>query len=224
MIAFNDAHPATRRSSRQARLEAANAINLSDPTVAAQYESDLAGGRTAARTALDARLTGVDAIFSMVASTATQAARAGYPVVTVPVGYTTNNRRPVVAAFTGAAGKDADLLAFAYAYERGAQIRQTPSQINPQTWHCVAPVPYGPRTCGPGEPTVDEAAPVTPAATPTPTPAPTVVPAPSPVVAPVKAADAHDPGAASRRSGLRRGARLRAPRDGRLRAHQRLRR
>ena len=40
---------------------------------------------------------------------------------------------------------------FAYAYERAAQIRRTPSEINPQTWHCVAPVVYLTRTCGPGE-------------------------------------------------------------------------
>lgn len=186
VLAFNDAHPVDTKKFTQARLEAANAVDLGDPATAAQYESDRSGGRTAARSALDARLAGVDAIFSMVASTATQAARAGYPVVTVPVGYTTNNRRPVAAAFTGAAGDDADLLAFAYAYERGAQIRQTPSQINPQTWHCVAPVVYGPRTCGPGEPTEDEVVP-TPEATPTPAP-PVATPAPKPLTASSKPA------------------------------------
>lgn len=178
IIAFNNAHPADTKKFGQTRLEAANTPDLSS------YESDLATGRTASQAALDARLAGVDAVFSMVASTATQAARAGYPVVTVPVGYTTNNRRPVTAAFTGAAGKDADLLAFAYAYEREAQIRQTPSHINPQTWHCVAPVVYQPRRCDAFELTVDE--PVTPQATPTPVPTVAATPTPVPVAAPVK--------------------------------------
>ena len=67
------------------------------------------------------------------------------------MGYDPTIRRPVALSFTGTAGDDAKLLGFAYAYERAAQIRRTPSEINPQTWHCVAPVVYLPRTCGPGE-------------------------------------------------------------------------
>ena len=67
------------------------------------------------------------------------------------MGYDATIRRPLALSFTGTAGDDAKLLGFAYAYEREAQIRRPPSEINPQTWHCVAIVRYLPRTCGPGE-------------------------------------------------------------------------
>jgi amidase len=90
----------------------------------------------------------VDAILSPVSTTtADMAARAGYPQIAVPAGYDPIRRRPVSLLFTGTAGDDAKLLGFAYAYERAAQIRQPPSEVNPATWHCVAPVRYIPRTC-----------------------------------------------------------------------------
>ena len=54
------------------------------------------------------------------------------------MGYDATIRRPLALSFTGTAGDDAKLLGFAYAYERAAQIRRPPSEINPQTWHCVA--------------------------------------------------------------------------------------
>ena len=91
----------------------------------------------------------MDAILSPTANTAEVGARAGYPQITVPAGYDPIRRRPVNVSFTGAAGDDAKLLGFAYAYERAARVRRTPSQVNPATWHCVAPIAYEPRTCPP---------------------------------------------------------------------------
>jgi hypothetical protein len=93
---------------------------------------------------------------SLTAAFAEVGARAGYPQITVPAGYDATVRRPVSISFTGTAGDDAKLLGFAYAYERAAQIRRPPSEINPQTWHCVAPIVYIPRTCGPGEASVPD--------------------------------------------------------------------
>ncbi len=155
IVAFNDAHPADTLKFGQARLRAAAAIDLSDPATRAGYETDLATGRTASRAWLDGLLTDVDAIVSLTASTAEVGIRAGYPQVVLPMGYDPTIRRPVALSFAGRAGDDAKLLGFAYAYERAAQIRRTPSEVNPQTWHCVAPVVYLPRTCGPGEPAPD---------------------------------------------------------------------
>jgi amidase len=88
---------------------------------------------------------------TLTAATAEVGVRAGYPQITVPMGYDATIRRPLALSFTSTAGDDAKLLGFAYAYEREAQIRRPPSEINPQTWHCVAIVRYLPRTCGPGE-------------------------------------------------------------------------
>ena len=90
-------------------------------------------------------------MLTLTAATAEVGVRAGYPQITVPMGYDATIRRPLALSFTGTAGDDAKLLGFAYAYEREAQIRRPPSEINPQTWHCVAIVRYLPRTCGPGE-------------------------------------------------------------------------
>ena len=153
IVAFNDAH-LTDLKFNQARLRAAAAIDLSNPATAATYESDLAAGRTASRAYIDTLLANggapVDALLSLTAATAEVGTRAGYPQITVPMGYDATIRRPLGLSFTGTAGDDAKLIGFAYAYERAAQIRRTPSEINPQTWHCVAPVVYLPRTCGPG--------------------------------------------------------------------------
>ncbi len=164
IVAFNDAH-LTDLKFNQARLRAAAAIDLSNPATAATYESDLAAGRTASRAYIDTLLANagapVDALLSLTAATAEVGTRAGYPQITVPMGYDATIRRPLGLSFTGTAGDDAKLIGFAYAYERAAQIRRTPSEINPQTWHCVAPVVYLPRTCGPGELAPAEVPPVT---------------------------------------------------------------
>jgi amidase len=160
IVAYNDAHPADELKFNQQRLRAAAAIDLSDPATKATYDADLAAGRTASRAYIDTLLANagapVDAILSLTAQTEEVGIRAGYPQISVPMGYDATLRRPLSLSFTGTAGDDAKLIGFAYAYERAAAIRRTPSEINPQTWHCVAPVVYIPRTCGPGEPPAPE--------------------------------------------------------------------
>jgi amidase len=160
IVAYNDAHPADELKFNQQRLRAAAAIDLSDPATATAYNADLAAGRTASRAYIDTLLANagapIDAILSLTAQTEEVGIRAGYPQISVPMGYDATLRRPLSLSFTGTAGDDAKLIGFAYAYERAAAIRRTPSEINPQTWHCVAPVVYIPRTCGPGEPPAPE--------------------------------------------------------------------
>ena len=153
VVAFNRAHPADALKFGQQRLEAAAAVDLSDPATAAQYRGDLETGRAEARAWIDGLLANggqrVDVILSPTANTAEVGARAGYPQITVPAGYDPIRRRPVNIAFAGTAGDDAELIAFAHAYERAAGVRRTPSEVNPATWHCVAPIRYVPRTCAP---------------------------------------------------------------------------
>ena len=101
IVAFNDAHPTDTLKFGQARLRAAAAIDLSDPTTATAYAADLAGGRTASRAYVDGLLANggapVDAILSLTATTAEVGIRAGYPQITVPMGYDPTIRRPFVA-------------------------------------------------------------------------------------------------------------------------------
>jgi Asp-tRNA(Asn)/Glu-tRNA(Gln) amidotransferase A subunit family amidase len=151
LIASNDAHPADTLKFGQDRLRAAAAVDLSDPATAAAYQSDLQAGRAAARAWIDGLLASndVDAIMSPTANTAEVGVRAGYPQITVSAGYDPIRRRPVNVSFTGTAGDDAKLTGFAHAFERAAGVRRTPSEVNPATWHCVAPIAYLPRTCPP---------------------------------------------------------------------------
>ena len=156
VVAYNDAHPVDEEKFGDARLKADAAIDLTNPATQATYQANLTTGRTASRAYIDGLMTGVDAIVSTPAVMAEVGIRAGYPQVTVPMGYDTTSRKPLALSFAGTAGDDAKLLGFAYAYERSAEIARTPSEINPATWHCVAPIVYLPRTCGPGELSVPE--------------------------------------------------------------------
>jgi amidase len=62
---------------------------------------------------------------------ATFAARAGWPSVVLPAGYTANSRRPVGILFVGRRWKDDRLLQLAYAFEQAHPVRRPPSAINP---------------------------------------------------------------------------------------------
>src|SRR5262249_14363505 len=155
IVAYNDAHPVDELKFNDTRLKTDAAVDLTNPTTQATYQANLTNGQAASKTYIDTLLanagTPVDAIMSTPAVMAEVGIRAGYPQVTLPMGYDTTSRRPVALSFAGTANDDAKLLGFAYAYERSAEISRTPSEINPQTWHCVAPIVYLPRTCGPGE-------------------------------------------------------------------------
>ncbi|MDC3412704.1 amidase family protein [Aquibacillus sp. 3ASR75-11] len=54
------------------------------------------------------------------------AAKAGYPSITVPAGYTASNGKPVGVTFTGKAFTEPKLIELAYAYEQGTKHRKAP--------------------------------------------------------------------------------------------------
>jgi amidase len=58
-------------------------------------------------------------------SSSTPAAVAGYPSITVPVGFVWG--LPVGMSFIGRAFSEGQLLKFAYAYEQAAKMRQQPT-------------------------------------------------------------------------------------------------
>jgi amidase len=62
---------------------------------------------------------------------ATFAARAGWPSIVLPAGYTANSRRPVGILFVGRRWSDDRLLQLAYAFEQAHPVRRPPSAINP---------------------------------------------------------------------------------------------
>ena len=144
----------------QQRLRAAAAIDLTDPATAATYNADLAAGRTASRAYLDTLLANggapVDAILSLTPQTEEVGIRAGYPQISVPMGYDATLRRPLSLSFTGTAGDDAKLLGFAYTYERAAADPAHAVGDQPADVALRRAGMYIPRTCGPGEPPAPE--------------------------------------------------------------------
>jgi amidase len=65
------------------------------------------------------------------ASGCSWAARAGWPSIVVPAGYTARGRRPVGVMFVGRPWHDAQLLAVAHAFEQAHPVRRPPRQLNP---------------------------------------------------------------------------------------------
>ena len=59
------------------------------------------------------------------------AARAGWPSIVIPAGYTANSRRPVGIMLVSRPWTDARLLQLAYAFEQAHPVRRSPVDINP---------------------------------------------------------------------------------------------
>ncbi len=59
------------------------------------------------------------------------AARAGWPSLVVPAGYTRDGRRPVGVTFLGPARAEALLIGLGYAFEQAARARRPVSVVNP---------------------------------------------------------------------------------------------
>ncbi len=136
--AFNAANPQAIKFG-QAYFDAGAAVDLSDPAQLATYEADRNRGITETRAAIDSVLTtnDLDAIVSNSSLTGT-GARAGYPTIVVPNGYTAGNLRPSGVAFTGTAWTEAELLSLAYDFEQATKTWQSPEVINPSLFRCAA--------------------------------------------------------------------------------------
>jgi amidase len=158
VIAYNDAHAQEALKFGQTQALASQAVDLSDPAQNAEYVANRDGGRAATRAAIDGALTrgtadpGDDlaAIMTPSGTLTGTGARAGYPQLTVPAGYSASGRAPVNISFNGAAYSEATLLALGYAYEQATQLRRPPSEINPSLWRCVPGSAFPPRSCAPG--------------------------------------------------------------------------
>lgn len=71
----------------------------------------------------------LDAIVGPDAPFTNQGAAAGYPTITVPMGY--NGTEPHGLAFFGQAWSEDRLLAYGYAYEQATERREPPTVVNP---------------------------------------------------------------------------------------------
>lgn len=150
IIDYNLANPVEGLKYQQRGLEAANAIDLSDPAVEAAYESDKTQGLASNRALIDAILANdpddpsddFDAVMvNRNNGLLNIAARAGYPMLTMTVGEGTGNegRNPVGVVLVGTAFSEEKLIGVAAALEQApdSYVRRAPSVTNPSMWRCV---------------------------------------------------------------------------------------
>lgn len=147
IIAFNNAHAAVALKYGQAIFLAANQLDTSPGSADTQrYLADRALDVALTRTGLDAVFNGpdgiqgteddFDAILFPQNRGAAAPAKAGYPSIVVPGGFTPPagpviNPAPFGVTFTGRAFSEARLIALAYAYEQATKHRQPPASAPP---------------------------------------------------------------------------------------------
>ena len=137
---YNIDHPEGQKFG-QVYFDQGAAVDLSDAAQLAAYEANRDRGIAETRAAIDTVLAAndVDAIVSNSGTTGT-GARAGYPSVSVPIGYTTPGSRPTSIVFLGTAWSEPELLGLAYDFEQATQLRKTPEEINPSLFRCFTVV------------------------------------------------------------------------------------
>jgi amidase len=147
IIAFNNAHAAVALKYGQAIFLAANQLDTSPGSADTQrYLADRALDLALTRTGIDALLNGpdglqgteddFDAILFPQNRGAAAPAKAGYPSIVVPGGFTPPsgaviNPAPFGVTFTGRAFSEPTLIALAYAYEQATKHRRAPASAPP---------------------------------------------------------------------------------------------
>jgi amidase len=128
--AWNEAHADVALKFGQKHVDAAVAVDHEADRAA--YQAARARDLRFATDALSAAL-GPDGecLVFLGASGCSLAARAGWPSIVIPAGYTSDNRRPVGVMLVSRPGTDARLLALAHALERALPPRRTPMEVNP---------------------------------------------------------------------------------------------
>lgn len=86
-----------------------------------------------------------------------QGPQAGYPTVTIPMGYAETTRRAVAVQVHGTAYSERTLISIAYAIEQGTKKRKPASELNPSMYRCAKTEPAPPfADRGDCNPTYDE--------------------------------------------------------------------
>ena len=96
VIAYNEANPIEGLKFGQSHLLEAEAVNVGDPGTTAEFEANLAKGRSEDQAVIDEILAGGSSAIMVPAGSPLIgiADRAGYPVLTVPAGYETRTATP----------------------------------------------------------------------------------------------------------------------------------
>ncbi|MFJ1454785.1 PfkB family carbohydrate kinase [Nocardia sp. N2S4-5] len=142
LIRFNDDNLLTEGAAPygQEALRKANAVDLNDPAVQAEYHAHRELVLETARERLDAAFaaSGSDVLLFFHATAHKVYARAKYPAVTIRIGYDPRTGQPLGATVVGKPGAEADLLRIAHDYEQEARVWRPPSEINPALFKGLA--------------------------------------------------------------------------------------
>ena len=70
--------------------------------------------------------------------------QAGYPQITIPMGYNATTRRTLNVSVNGNAYDERNLIGVAYVIEQATKLRQPASMVNPSMYRCAKTVPAPP--------------------------------------------------------------------------------
>jgi Asp-tRNA(Asn)/Glu-tRNA(Gln) amidotransferase A subunit family amidase len=142
---------------------ASAAVDISDDSAASvAYRKDLVDGKRITHKAIEDTLNGgntdpSDDVIAIVGSVS-QGPRAGYPQLTIPMGYSATQRRAQNISVNGGAYSERDLIGVAYVIEQGTKLRRPASEVNPSMYRCADTTPAPPHADrGACNPDFDEA-------------------------------------------------------------------
>ncbi len=95
--------------------------------------------------------------FIAILGSAPSTPQAGYPQITIPMGYNATQRRTLNVSVYGGAYDERDLIGIGYVIEQATKLRQRASMVNPSMYRCAKTVPAPPfadrGSCNPDYPT-----------------------------------------------------------------------
>ena len=127
----------------------AEAIDISPSSAASVlYRADLVNGKRISREGIDRMLANdtpdPSDDFIAIIGTPPNPTRAGYPWLTIPMGYSETHRRALSVMIVATAYKERDLIGVGYVMEQGTKKRKPVTQVNPSMYRCAKTVPAPP--------------------------------------------------------------------------------
>ncbi len=125
------------------------AIDISpDSAASVTYRANLLQGKILSHQGIDRMMANDTADpsddFIAILGSVSNGARAGYPQLTIPMGYNDTQRRTLNVSIHANAYKERDLIGVAYVIEQGTKLRKPASQVNPSMYRCARTVPAPP--------------------------------------------------------------------------------
>ena len=122
------------------------AIDISpDSAASVAYRSQPAAGKILSHQGIDRMMANDTADpsddFIAILGSVSNGPRAGYPQLTIPMGYNDTQRRTLNVSVHGNAYTERNLIGVAYVIEQATKLRKPVSEINPSMYRCAKTVP-----------------------------------------------------------------------------------